>query len=139
MPLTSKNHLKLLKHPGSMMILPDIEYFKNTAQLEEELEIELKHRIIDWRNENSLKTAYDGNLEQIIHSALLAYEWDRAVGVTFGNSDFQAAIRKYVKKGEYFKGYPTCFSHRDPVKIMQVKILSHENNLNFFLTDASIF
>ena len=63
--------------------------------------------------------AYDGNLEQIVHSALVAYEWDRSVGVTFGNVDFQAAIRKYVRKGEYFKGYPTCFSHRDPVKIMQ--------------------
>ena len=79
----------------------------------------MKLRILDWRNESGLETAFDSNLEQIVHSALLAYEWDRAVGVTFGNADFQAAIRKYVQKGEYFKGYPTCFAHRDPVKIMQ--------------------
>jgi hypothetical protein len=54
-----------------------------------------------------------------VHSALVAYEWDRAVGVTFGNADFQAAVRRYVKRGEYFKGYPTCFSHGDPAVIMQ--------------------
>ena len=119
MPLVSKSDLKLLRHPGSVLSLPEIDHLKDWGALEFELENELKLRILDWRKENSLETAYDSNLEQIVHSALLAYEWDRAVGVTFGNADFQAAVRRYVKRGEYFKGYPTCFSHRDPMKIMQ--------------------
>ena len=63
-----------------------------------------------------------------MHSALVAYEWDRSVGVTFGNVDFQAAIRRYVRKGEFFKGYPTCFPHRDPLRIMQVKIIFFDLN-----------
>ena len=119
MPLASKSDLKLLRHPGALLTLPEVDHSKNLGALEVELETELKLRILDWRNESGLETAFDSNLEQIVHSALLAYEWDRAVGVTFGNADFQAAIRRYVHKGEYFKGYPTCFAHRDPVKIMQ--------------------
>ena len=42
---------------------------------------------------------------------MVAYEYDRVVGVSFGNSDFQAAIKKNVRKGEVFRAFPTCFSH----------------------------
>lgn len=33
------------------------------------------------------------------------------MGETFGNEDFQLAIKKSVGKGELFKAYPTCFVH----------------------------
>lgn len=40
-----------------------------------------------------------------------AFEWNRVVGVTFGNADFQAAVKHHVRRGEFFKAYPTCFPH----------------------------
>jgi len=42
---------------------------------------------------------------------LIAYESDRAVGCSFGNEDFQNAIKRMVNKGECFKAYPTCFCY----------------------------
>ena len=42
---------------------------------------------------------------------MIAYESDRAVGCSFGNEDFQNAIKRMVNKGECFKAYPTCFCY----------------------------
>ena len=39
------------------------------------------------------------------------------LGVAFGNSDFQAAVKRAVKKGEVFKAYPTCFAHIDTLQM----------------------
>ena len=47
----------------------------------------------------------------LLQPALLAYEWDRAVGCSFGSADFQLSVKRSVRKGEVFKAYPTCFSH----------------------------
>jgi centrosomal protein CEP76 len=40
------------------------------------------------------------------------------MGVVFGNEDFQSVIKRSVKKGQYFKAYPTCFSHVNVRTIM---------------------
>ena len=40
------------------------------------------------------------------------------VGVSFGNSDFQAGIKRRVRKGEIFWAFPTCFPHIQTDAIM---------------------
>ena len=107
-----------LRHPGANVTL-SMTPGMDISALEVTLENTLKDRIADWRLENSLASVFDGDLALILQPALAAYELDRAVGVTFGNADFQAAIKRYVQRGECFKGYPTCFSHTDASAVMQ--------------------
>lgn len=87
--------------------------------LEELLESQLEDRIAMWRLEKSLATTFDHQLSLILQPAIAAYELDRAVGVSFGNKDFQSAIKRYVRKGELFKAYPSCYCHVDATAIMQ--------------------
>ena len=110
--------MQALRHPGADMRLT-MSPTLSMGGAEEALELQLKDRIADWRLENSLASVYDGDLALILQPALAAYELDRAVGVTFGNADFQAAIKRYVQRGESFKGFPTCFCHTEPTAIMQ--------------------
>ena len=70
-----------------------------------------------WRADAGLQTNFDEQLGLVLQPALAAYELDRATGVTFGNQDFQAAIKGKVLKGETFKAYPTCFGHADALSI----------------------
>lgn len=79
LPLTSRHDLKLLRHPGSLMLLPDVSFEKNISGMESVLEFELKHRIMDWRRECGLGT---GNLEILLcdrylmlTSSLLSFRW----------------------------------------------------------------
>ena len=37
---------------------------------------------------------------------------------SFGNDDFQSSVKNAVPDKHCFKGFPTCFSHRDANKIM---------------------
>lgn len=53
-----------------------------------------------------------------LQPALLAYEWDRATGCSFGNADFQLAVKKAVRRGECFKAFPTCFCFAHPPGIV---------------------
>ena len=78
-----------------------------------------------WRAEHGLQTHFDDELSQILQPALAAYEMDRATGVTFGNQDFQAAVKNKVSKGETFKAYPTCFGHTDALAITSALKLTH--------------
>lgn len=89
----------------------------NTSVEEEKIEQYLHSLITSWRAEHGLTTKVDETLSQILQPALAAYELDRATGVTFGNADFQAAIKNTVLKGETFKAYPTCFGHTDVISI----------------------
>ena len=107
-----------LRHPGVDAALTMGPYLDISAE-EVRLEESLKDRIADWRLENSLASVFDNELGLILQPALAAYELDRAVGVTFGNADFQAAVKRYVQRGEAFRGFPTCFSHTDATAIMQ--------------------
>mmetsp|Transcript_19471 Transcript_19471/g.27839 ORF Transcript_19471/g.27839 Transcript_19471/m.27839 type:complete len:354 (+) Transcript_19471:456-1517(+) len=47
----------------------------------------------------------------LLQPLLLAYELHRAVGCSFGQGDFQLAVRRTVEKGHVFRAYPCCFSH----------------------------
>jgi centrosomal protein CEP76 len=126
---------KLLRHPGSDVVLCDIvprstvpssssssvsndSGNQNCSVDEEFLEAALKDAIRIWRAESGLQTRFDDSLGLVLQPALAAYELDRATGVTFGNQDFQAAIKSKVLKGETFKAYPTCFGHADALSII---------------------
>jgi hypothetical protein len=41
------------------------------------------------------------------------------VQVSIGNTDFQAALKKRVAKGDVFKGCPISFNHTDSAEIMR--------------------
>ena len=119
-PFKDDKEVGLLRHPGSELYLSDARSYQeniNIAAREEKLEMELKEILVLWRSEHGLQTHFDEELSHILQTALAAYELDRATGVTFGNQDFQAAIKNKVQKGETFKAYPTCFGHTDALAI----------------------
>eukprot|EP00606_Chrysophyceae_sp_TOSAG23-5_P001494 GSChrysophyteH2.ASY1.ANO1.1.1 assembled CDS len=87
------------------------------ADKERRLEAALRDFLRLWRADAGLQTNFDEQLGLVLQPALAAYELDRATGVTFGNQDFQAAIKGKVLKGETFKAYPTCFGHADALSI----------------------
>ena len=89
----------------------------DTYEQEAALEAKLREFLAAWRAEHGLQTRFDEDLALVLQPALAAYELDRATGVTFGNQDFQAAIKSKVHKGETFKAYPTCFGHADPLSV----------------------
>ena len=127
-----KGDAELLRHPGSDISLCDSilssgdkaqsssSTGSRSADIYEQeslLEGKLKEFLCAWRAENGLQTKFDDELSMVLQPALAAYELDRATGVTFGNQDFQAAIKSKVLKGETFKAYPTCFGHADALSI----------------------
>ena len=97
---------------GSPAASPSLE------ALEEALEGAVRQGLEQWRSDAGLQTRFDERLARALQPALAAYELDRAVGVSFGNDDFQASVRALVEQGECFRAYPTCFSHANAVAIM---------------------
>ena len=61
---------------------------------------------------------FDDDLAYLLQPALAAYEMERITGYSFGNDDFQSSVKNAVPEKHCFKGFPTCFSHRDAAKIM---------------------
>ncbi len=135
-----KGDARLLRHPGSDILLEDYvpSSLVNTtsssnsssssfsslsvsltdySEKESVLEAKLRDFLRLWRAEVGLQTQFDHELGLVLQPALAAYELDRATGVTFGNQDFQAAIKSKVLRGETFKAYPTCFGHTDALSI----------------------
>ena len=111
----------------------------NTSVEEEKIESYLQSLITSWRAEHGLVTKIDDTLSQILQPALAAYELDRATGVTFGNADFQAAIKNTVLKGETFKAYPTCFGHTDVISISSaLKMTNVVNDIGSYLHHCSL-
>lgn len=103
----------ILRHPGSSFALCDGENLQSVVAMEQSLEQE----IIEWlrfeRQQSGLQTIIDDTLSAILHPTLASYELNRATGSSFGNFEFQSAIRNIVRRGEYFKAYPSCFNHTD--------------------------
>ncbi len=129
-----KGDAELLRHPGSDIYLNDLVCRSvppsssssltaragtggSSHEQEELLEAKLREFVAAWRAEHGLQTRFDSDLSLVLQPALAAYELDRATGVTFGNQDFQAAVKSKVVKGETFKAYPTCFGHADALAI----------------------
>eukprot|EP01035_Chromulina_nebulosa_P023210 gene23210-30084_t len=124
----------MLKHPGSSL-LPSLIAQSGSSNLQQQqsatlspsfllepepvlrerlevgIEDAVKECILNLRTDAGLQSFFDEQLAIILQPALLAYEWDRAVGCSFGSADFQQSIKRNVRKREVFKAYPTCFSH----------------------------
>lgn len=91
----------------------------NSQACAEELERELKDLIVQKRSSAFGKSAlFDDDLSYLLQPALAAYEMERITGYSFGNEDFQSSVKNAVPTKHCFKGFPTCFSHRDASKIM---------------------
>ena len=99
-------------HPGCLVTLTtDLAPKSPTPyELEMALESELKLKLVSWREELGLITQFDDQLEILLQPALAAYELERCTGVSFGNSDFQSSIKKYVRKGNYSEFFFCNFS-----------------------------
>lgn len=101
-----------LRHPGCDLRLQCTSIDQNKIwQLEADMESSVKVALTSWRTESGLQTHFSERLSIVLQSALLSYEMDRSLGISVGNADFQAAVKRNVRAGESFKAYPTCFSH----------------------------
>ena len=84
------------RHAGCKVTLNNV--LKDTAatlEVEIQLEQDLKDCLARWREESGLITQFDDELGVLLQPALAAYEFDRCTGVSFGNTDFQASIKRY--------------------------------------------
>lgn len=107
-----KEYSSLLRHPGSVVHMrSNPATYSESYSLELQLESSIKTHIQNLRLDKGLQTHFDDQLALILQTALSAYELDRTMGVSVGNSDFQCAVKRHVNKGECFKAYPTCHSH----------------------------
>jgi hypothetical protein len=117
----SNTEYEILKHPGCEITSFSSQFAKGSHSVlyksismisSDEVAIEnaIQAIVRAMRNDLGLQTVFDEKLAVILQPALLAYEMDRAVGCSFGNQDFQTAVKRVVARGECFKAYPTCFS-----------------------------
>lgn len=91
----------------------------DVPRLELDLENQLKGLIEAKRLETlGLLTVWDAHLSYMLQPALAAYESERITDHAFGNDDFQDAIRRHVPQGHCFKGFPTCFAHLQPNRML---------------------
>lgn len=84
------------RHAGCKVQLGNL--IKDTAatlEIEVQLEEDLKDCLTRWREESGLITQFDDELSVLLQPALAAYEFDRCTGVSFGNTDFQASIKRW--------------------------------------------
>jgi len=85
---------------------------------EEEIELQLKRRIAEYRDREGLGTMWDRNLSYLLTPALVNYELDKLGAKTFGNAEFQHSIKNAVPEGHTFKGFPIQFQHLNSEKMM---------------------
>lgn len=83
------------------------------------LEADLKRLVQERRLQHlGLLTHWDNHLAYVLQPALAAYENERLTGNAFGNDDFQDAIKRLIPEDHCFKGFPTCFSHLQPHRML---------------------
>ena len=84
------------RHAGCKIVLDNLlKETMATLGIEMQLELDLKDCLARWREESGLITQFDDELSVLLQPALAAYEFDRCTGVSFGNTDFQASIKRY--------------------------------------------
>lgn len=128
----------LLRHPGCGMHLtyePRVHQSTYISAIEMRIEKALRDEIANKRYAKNLYTNFDEKLSLILQPVLASYELDRVMGVTFGNSDFQCAIRRHVKHGECFKAFPTCFSSTNAA-LMLAKLSRSEAAMDVIMTSG---
>ena len=71
------------------------------------------------------------------------YEMERVGGVTFGNEEFQGAVKRYIPRGHTFKAFPIQFNHKNAyhmmLKIKNAPVGNAPKPLDFFLRSQRIF
>nr|XP_061800611.1 centrosomal protein of 76 kDa-like isoform X1 [Nerophis lumbriciformis] len=82
-----------------------------------QLELEMRYLISEYRKDLNLTTVWDDNLSYLLSSALSAYEMERCNGISCGNEEFQDAVRRAVPDGHTFKGFPIHFLHRNARRV----------------------
>lgn len=65
--------------------------------------------------------------------ALTNYEQERLTGQTFGNEEFQNAIRKRVPENHTFKAFPIQFTQKNSDQIFNTLLNAQVNQSYFFL------
>eukprot|EP01038_Epipyxis_sp_PR26KG_P004135 gene4135-5889_t len=120
-------HYDRVKHPGANVPMDQMDHFlsitsaniesrvlstvnNHILNIEINIEQAIQQIIKQMREAVGLQTTFSDNLAIKLQPALLAYEFDRVVGMSFGNEDFQLSIKNIVSSGECFLAYPTCFS-----------------------------
>lgn len=89
------NHQISLLHPSI-----------NAYSLEQEIEEKLVEEITGYRKEYKMETKMDDKLKSILSTALANYEYERITEQTFGETEFQEAVRKYIPEKHTFKAFP---------------------------------
>jgi len=54
--------------------------------------------------------------------ALANYELERTIGQTFGQEEFQNAIKSYIPENHTFKAFPIQFNHRKPKEMFDTLV-----------------
>ncbi|XP_056330786.1 centrosomal protein of 76 kDa isoform X1 [Danio aesculapii] len=76
-----------------------------------QLELEMRYLLSEHRKDLGLATVWDDHLSYLLSAALSAYELERCAGVSYGNEEFQDAVRRAVPDGHTFKAFPINFLH----------------------------
>lgn len=79
---------------------------------EDNIERELKAYLADHRKSQGMTCKFDDKLANMLLPALANYELERTTGSTFGQEEFQNAIKMYIPDNHTFKAFPIQFNHR---------------------------
>jgi len=94
-------------------------YSGNRRSQEIALESSLRKLVKQYRkDECRLGTVWSDKLAYRLGPALAAYEAERCTGVTFGNMEFQQAIKRHIPVGHVFKAIPFHFNHRSSRRML---------------------
>mmetsp|Transcript_1462 Transcript_1462/g.2127 ORF Transcript_1462/g.2127 Transcript_1462/m.2127 type:complete len:692 (-) Transcript_1462:1071-3146(-) len=98
---------------ADIALLPPIH--PSAIDIETELRTLIQRRRLE---DHGLLTVWDPELSYMLSPALVAYEHTKLTGQALGNDDFADAIKRHVPKGHCFKGFPTCFPHLQPTRMI---------------------
>lgn len=115
----SQQALAAIPRPGPAGALALVPPAIHPATEAERVESRLRALVGQWREERGLKTLWDSKLSFAMQPALYSYEQERVSGVGGAMQDFDDAVRRAVPRGHVFKGYPTCFTHRDAQRMFE--------------------
>jgi centrosomal protein CEP76 len=108
--------LARLPHQPPVAVMPtEIE----PRMREESIEKELRLGIERLRHSQQLPLpVWDEELCYVLSPALAAYETERTLGISAGNTEFQSAIKRAVPGGQCFQGFPTAFAHMSVARML---------------------
>ena len=81
--------------------------------VEDEIEKDLKTKIVQFRRSLDLGTQIDNKLGYLLSPALCNYELERISSSTYGNEEFKQSIKNYVPEGFTFKAFPCHHTNFD--------------------------